>query len=111
MLSQWTFFLTMGQVPEVRTAPIALGFHLAAEGITAVLLIVSGVLLIRGRQRFAWLGLVANGMLIYTVVVSPGYFAQLGQWPLVAMFMALLGVALYSIRQLTRVVASAGPAS
>jgi len=64
MLGQWTFFLSMGQVPEVRTAPIALGFHLAAEGITAVLLIVSGVLLIRGRSRSAWLGLVANGMLI-----------------------------------------------
>jgi len=104
MFGQWIFFLSAGQVPEVRTAPIALTFHLAAEAITALLLIISGSLLARGRSRFVGLGLVANGMLIYTVIVSPGYFAQLGQWPLVAMFAALLGVAIYSVWQLMRVI-------
>lgn len=111
MLGQWGFFLSMGQVPEVQTAPIALAFHLAAEGITALLLIVSGTMLIRGRSRFAWLGFVANGMLIYTVIVSPGYFAQRGQWPLVVMFAVLLGAATFSIWQLIRVLSSVGPAS
>lgn len=31
------------------------------------------------------LALVAFGMLLYTVITSAGYFAQLAQWPLVIM--------------------------
>ena len=86
--------------PQLRTASIALAFHLAAEGITALLLIVSGYLLVRGRRSFAWLGLVANGMLMYTVIVSPGYFAQLDQWPLFVMFALPLAAAAFSVWQL-----------
>jgi hypothetical protein len=47
MLGQWCFFLAAGQVPEVRTEPIRLAFHLAAEGATALTLIVSGVAFLR----------------------------------------------------------------
>jgi hypothetical protein len=36
-------------------------------------------------------------MLLYSVIVSPGYFAQLGQWTMVAMFVVLLILALVSI--------------
>jgi hypothetical protein len=46
--------------------------------------------------------MVANGLLIYTVIVSPGYFAQSGQWPLVGMFALLLVLAVLSIRSLWR---------
>jgi hypothetical protein len=102
MLAQWTFFIGAGQVPEIRTAPIALGFHLAAEAATAVALIVAGIGLLRRARWSRTLGLVADGMLIYTVIVSPGYFAQGGQWPLVAMFAALLALAIASIIQLAR---------
>lgn len=103
MLAQWAFFLGIGQVPEIRTEPIALAFHLVAEAATALALISAGILLLRGRPGGISLGLVANGMLTYTVIVSPGYFAQLGQWPLVAMFASLLGLALVSILQLARI--------
>ncbi len=102
MLAQWTFFLASGSVPEVRTAPIALTFHLVAEGATALALIAAGVGLLRRLPWARILGLVANGMLIYTVIVSPGYFAQNGQWPLVAMFAVLLVLACASIVQLAR---------
>lgn len=111
MLGQWTFFLAAGQVPEIRTAPVALAFHLAAEAATALALIAAGVLLLRGHGYAPALGLVANGMLVYTVIVSPGYFAQLGQWPLVGMFAALLALALVSIALIARaLVAAAQPA-
>ena len=90
MFGQWGFFLASGSVPEVQTEPIALAFHLAAEFITALLLIISGSALLRGRPQARDLSLAAAGMLAYTVIVSPGYFAQLGQWPLVAMFTVLL---------------------
>jgi len=109
MLAQWTFFLGAGQVPEIRTEPVALAFHLAAEAATAVALITAGILLLRGRAQGITWGLVANGMLIYTVIVSPGYFAQLGQWPLVGMFAVLLALAIVSIVQLQKAKASRRP--
>jgi hypothetical protein len=102
MLGQWAVFLGAGQVPEIRTEPIALGFHLVAEAATAVALISAGALLLRERPLGITVGLVANGMLIYTVIVSPGYFAQLGQWPLVAMFAVLLALAIASVVQLQK---------
>ncbi len=102
MFAQWTFFLANGSVPEVRAAPIALGFHLAAEFATALALIAAGILLFLRRPFAPLVGLVANGMLLYTVIVSPGYFAQRGEWPLVVMFAVLLVLALLSVLQLYR---------
>jgi hypothetical protein len=103
MLAQWTFFIAAGQVPELQTAPVAIAFHLAAEAATALTLIAAGMALLRKRRGAAKLALVANGMLIYTVIVSPGYFAQQGQWPLVGMFALLLVLALVSIVKVWRV--------
>jgi hypothetical protein len=36
-------------------------------------------------------------MAIYSEINSPGYFAQLGQWPLVVMFAVLLFCAAWSV--------------
>ena len=41
-------------------------------------------------------------MLLYSVIVSPGYFAQEAQWALVGMFAALLALDLGSIVHATR---------
>lgn len=98
MLAQWVFSLAAGQVPEVQSEPIALAFHLAAEALTALALIVCGAGLLQ-KKTWARTGvLVALGMLLYTVIVSPGYFAQQGTWALVVMFAVLLGLAVYSLR-------------
>jgi len=102
MLAQWTFFIAAGQVPEIKTAPVALAFHLVAEAATAILLITGGIALLRRALWAPKLLMVANGLLIYTVIVSPGYFAQAGQWPLVGMFALLLVLAVLSIRSLWR---------
>ncbi len=91
MLFQWGFFLATGQVPEVQTEPIRLGFHLMAEGLTALGLLIGGIGLLKSRRwaKFV-LMLVSIGMVIYSEIVSPGYFAQQGQWALVLMFAFLL---------------------
>jgi hypothetical protein len=102
MLAQWTFFLAAGLTPEVKTAPIALGFHLAAEGATALTLIVAGMGLLKKAAWARTTAFTGLGMLLYTVIVSPGYFAQQGAWPLVGMFVILLGLALVSLRSLAR---------
>jgi hypothetical protein len=97
MIVQWVFFIIAGQVPELQTEPLRIAFHLAAEGVTAVLLICAGVELLRSRRWSRGLGLVAFGSLVYTSIVSPGYFVQLGQWPLVAMFAVVLMLVVASI--------------
>src|SRR5688500_10229788 len=72
MAGKWGSFLATGQVPELRTEPLRIGFHLAGELATALGLIVSGWAVLQSRAWGRPALLVALGMLIYTVVVSPG---------------------------------------
>jgi len=97
MVGQWVFFLAMGQVPELQTEPWRIGMHLAAEFITAIGLIFSGLSLIRNRCWGMRGFLVFAGMLVYSVIASPGYFAQQGNWVLVGMFAILLFMTIISI--------------
>lgn len=94
MFAQWLFFYVTGQIVELKTEPARIGFHLAGEFLTAIALIVGGAGLLLDLGWSRSLLLVALGMLFYTVIVSPGYFAQKGQWPLVGMFAVLLVLAL-----------------
>lgn len=98
MLGLWAMLLATGQVPEVETEPYRIAFHLAAEWMTAGTLIVAGVALARRAQWARATYRVAIGMLLYTAVVSPGYYAQLGQWPMVVMFAAIFAGALFAVR-------------
>lgn len=102
MLGQWGLFLAAGQVPELKTESIRLAFHLVAEFATAVTLVVASLALFRRASWATSLYLVAAGMLVYSVVVSPGYFAQRGQWVFVGMFGLLFLLALACIWQVTR---------
>jgi hypothetical protein len=97
MIGQWLFFLATGQVPELRTEPLRIRFHLAAEFATAIALLVGGIALLTNLTWGRWFYLLAMGMLLYTVIVSPGYFAEKGQWPFVGMFAVVLLLALISI--------------
>lgn len=97
MVGQWIFSLTSGQVPELQSEPWRIAFHLLAEGATALSLILGGTALLRRTTWAQPVYLVATGMLLYSLIVSPGYFAQLGEWPLVGMFAALLVLALVSL--------------
>ena len=97
MFAQWALFIVTGQVPELQTEPYRIAFHLAAEGITALGLIVSSIFLLKQTHTGKILYAVACGMLLYSVIVSPGYFAQLGQWGFVIMFAVLLILAVLSL--------------
>lgn len=102
ILAQWGFFLATGKVPERRTEPLAIGFHLVAEGVVACLLIAAGAGLLAGAGWARAAFLVGVGMLLYTAVNSAGYFAQRRQWPMVAMFALLLSLALVSLALVLR---------
>jgi len=90
MFGQWAMFLFTGNVPELQTGPIRIAFHLAGEFTTAALLIVGGFGLLTVRRWGYHVFLLALGMLLYTIIVSPGYFGQLGQWAFVLLFAGLV---------------------
>ena len=97
MIGQWTASFISKQIPELKTEPIRIGFHLAAELATALCLIMSGIGLLITKTWSVSLYLIASGMLFYTAIVSPGYFAQKGQWGWLVMFGILIVLDIVSI--------------
>ncbi|MGD9030597.1 MAG: hypothetical protein PVG25_12375 [Anaerolineae bacterium] len=97
VIGQWLFFLATDQVPELKTEPLRIRFHLVAEFVTAIALLIGGIALLTGQAWGRWFYPLAMGMLLYTVIVSPGYFAEKGQWLFVVMFSVVLLLALVSI--------------
>ncbi len=92
MIGMWTMFLFTGQVPELQTEPARIIMHLAAEFTTAFSLIVGGFGLLKEKswsKRFHQFSL---GMLMYTLIVSPGYYLHLGDVAMVSMFGVMFAV-------------------
>lgn len=89
MIVMWTSLLVTNQVSELSTAPLRIMYHLFAEFFTAVLLLFGGYGLLRSKQWGFQLWLIANGMLLYTVIVSAGYYADLTDMAMVGMFSIL----------------------
>lgn len=88
MLGFWGFLVLTKQA-ELDARPWDMRLHLAAEFVTALLLIGSGAAGMLGVTAVASLAPVALGMLLYSVVNSPGFYAGKGNWPMVGMFAAL----------------------
>ncbi len=78
-----------------------IAFHLVAEGVVALALILSGIGLLGKRTWGRNTAIIALGMLLYTTLVSPGYFAQQGLWMLVGMFVIILAFPLVCLWLLT----------
>ena len=82
----WAVLLVSGGVPEVERGELAIWFHIGAEMVTAGLLVSAGIGLLARRDRARRTAGVAIGALIYTTIASPGYYAEAGEWVVVAMF-------------------------
>ncbi|MFB6197363.1 MAG: hypothetical protein ABEI52_03705 [Halobacteriaceae archaeon] len=89
MASMWIVFYVAGAIPELTSAPMEIGSHLIAEGLTASFLLAAGYGLFRSRHWATSVLLFALGMLLYTVINSAGYFAQRGELVMVGMFTLL----------------------
>ncbi len=89
MIGLWTALLLTGEVPELETNPLEIGYHLVAEFLTGIALVVSGAGLWRGRRWAERVFTVALGMLLYTVINSAGYYADLGEGAMVGVFTGL----------------------
>lgn len=97
MIAQWTMSYITKQIPELKTEPIRIGFHIAAEMVTALMLIAAGVGRLTGRPWAPILYPLSIGMLLYTAIVSPGYFAQRGRWTWALIFSVLIMLAIVSL--------------
>lgn len=86
MIGQWVLSYRKGDIPELRSEPIRIAFHLAGEMTTALALLVGALGVALGSVWGNPLYCVAVGMLFYTAIVSPGYFAQRGQWGWTVLF-------------------------
>lgn len=97
MIGQWTHLYLTNHIPELKDEPIRIRFHMAAELVTALGLMISGIGLLLGLGWSKNLYLISLGMLFYTAIVSPGYFAQNGDWKWLGMFAAIIAAGLVSL--------------
>ena len=97
MIGQWLISYASKKIPELDTEPIRIWFHIAGELATAMMLIVSGIGLFASAPWAPMLFLISMGMLFYTAIVSPGYFAQKGQWGWVLIFGVIIILEVISI--------------
>lgn len=97
MIVQWTMSYLGKQIPELGTEPFRIWFHIAAEMVTAICLLVSGLSLLTATSWGIHLYLISMGMLFYTSIVSPGYFVQQGKWGWLLMFSAIIILGIVSI--------------
>jgi hypothetical protein len=103
MIAQWTVTIARKRVPGLESGStegrghIEMLFHWAAEFLTAALLIAGGIALLLDCLWAKNIYLVSIGMLIYTVINSPGYFAQQRKWPMVGMFALIFALAIVSV--------------
>ena len=86
MIGMWLSFIATDQIPEIKTEPIRITYHLIAEFLTAILLLIGGFGLYYRRKWGFHLYLISMGMLLYTVIVSAGYYSEKGDMAMVGMF-------------------------
>ena len=86
MLGMWSVFALTNQIPELKTGLIEIIYHLIAEFLTAILLIVDGIGLFKRKKWSFHLFLVSLGMLFYTTIVSAGYYADSSDFIMLIMF-------------------------
>jgi len=87
----WIMLLVTHQVPEIETGDRAIRFHITAEFLLGITLIISGLLLLLGGEGHPAriLAAAALGGMIYSTVNSSGYYATKANWPVVGAFIVL----------------------
>ncbi len=89
MIVWWLSSIATNQVPEIESAPLQISYHLVAEFLTAILLLIGGFGLFTNCGWGFHVFLITMGMLLYTVIVSAGYFGHREGMALVGMFTVL----------------------
>ncbi|OPY27830.1 MAG: hypothetical protein A4E28_01813 [Methanocella sp. PtaU1.Bin125] len=94
MLGMWTMFMATGQVPELQTKFYEIALHVVAEVATAIALVTGGYGLFTGRKWGMQAYMLSMGMLLYTLIVSPGYYIQRDNIVMTGMFAIFFVIAI-----------------
>lgn len=86
ILVLWSVCWAIGAIPDMMTKPWEIAMHLTAEFTTALLLIVSGVALWLNARWATRVNVFATGMLVYSLILSPGYYLEKNAMIFVLMF-------------------------
>jgi hypothetical protein len=92
IIALWTMLFATGQVANAATEPLSHAFHLVAEGLTAGLLIVAGVAIVRragNARRFFYF---AAGMLVIAAMGMLVFYALDGSLPFIALGVLVVGL-------------------
>ena len=92
MLGIWLTLFLKGEIPELQTEILGIAAHLLAEAVTALMLLFSGFHILLKGKMLKPLFHISFGALIYTLIASPGYYAQTGQWATASLFFILLAI-------------------
>jgi peptidoglycan/LPS O-acetylase OafA/YrhL len=104
MLLIWPALIATGEVPEIAAGQRDIWFHIAAEALAGLLLVLAGWSLLRrdADDRSRLLSAFALGALLYTGVNSAGHYADLGEWWPMALLVLVGGLASSSFLLLRR---------
>ncbi|UCD01161.1 MAG: hypothetical protein JSV23_09800 [Promethearchaeota archaeon] len=94
MFGMWLFLLIKRKVPELKTKPTEIFFHLVAEFLTSIILIIGGIGLIMNQSWGDAIFFIAIGMAIYSTINAAGFYGQLKDWP---MFITLIVFTIFSL--------------
>jgi uncharacterized membrane protein (DUF2068 family) len=87
IFSMWSMIILTGGISE---GTIEISFHLTSEFLMAILLVISGIGLLKNKLYGNKLSLLANSMLIYSVLNAAGYYRQRGNFPMEMVFAVIL---------------------
>lgn len=90
MMGMWSMLILTNQVPYLDSPQMEIKLHILTEMFTAVMLIIGGVSVLRNYEKLTNLHYVSQGMLIYSIINSSGYYIDLGELMMTVMFGVLL---------------------
>jgi hypothetical protein len=86
IISLWIMLIITKQIPELKTEPITIYFHVIAEMTMGLISLLSGICILTARIWGNYIFLLSSGICIYAVVNSAGYYVQRKIWVFVGLF-------------------------
>ena len=96
IISLWVMLYLSDQIVELQSNKIEILFHISIEVIMGILCILSGIVLLKHYKHKKEITILSSGMILYSVVNSSGYYAQLGNISMIIMFFIITILTLLS---------------
>lgn len=90
IIGLWIMLITKKKIPELKTEPITIYFHITAEITMGLMAVISGIFILLELLWSKYLFLISSGICVYAVINSAGYYAQRKTWVFVGLFTVIL---------------------